>query len=66
MALTRIRLTPKERNDEVWLARYIPLEDNVANYPPLADTRKEDGSSAANKIITLLLFLHLPFLQMLR
>ncbi len=30
------------------------------------DATDDDSSTAADKIITLLLFLHLPFLQMLR
>ena len=30
-----------ERDDEVWLSQYLPLEDIVANYPPRADARDD-------------------------
>lgn len=36
-ASTSARKVNSERNDEVWLSSYLPLEDMIANYPPLAD-----------------------------
>jgi len=36
-----------EQNDEVWLSHYLTPEDNVANYPPWADTTDDDSSTTA-------------------
>ena len=34
--------------DEVWLSPFLPQEEKVANYPPLADARDDDSSNAAD------------------
>ena len=42
----------KEQNDGEWLSHYLPLEDNVANFPPRADATGDDSSNAAGFIKT--------------
>ena len=32
---------------QVWLSPFLPQEEKVANYPPLADARDDDSSTAA-------------------